>query len=130
MGEYFEGVFYEERALPYMGLAILGVIAICLIVLFIHLARKWKVTDDTAIAVCILCSAYLVLMCVGFYNGYLEPNHGSQRKEDISTYVEAVEWNKEEQRCNNYFFRFTLRDEDLVDLSKFEVSESVQEMFD
>ena len=103
-----------------MGLAILGVIAICLIVLFIHLARKWKVTDDTAIAVCILCSAYLVLMCVGFYNGYREPNHGNQRKENISTYQEAVMWNEEEHRCNNYFFRFTLRDEDLVDLGEYE----------
>ena len=103
-----------------MGLAVLGVIAICLIVLFIHLSRKLRVTDDTAIAVCILCSAYLVLMCAGFYNGYLEPNHGNQRKENISSYQEAVEWNKEEQRCNNYFFRFTLRDEDLVDLGEYE----------
>jgi hypothetical protein len=31
-----------------------------------------------------------------------------------------VEWNKEEHRCNNYIFRFTLRDEDLVDLGEFE----------
>ena len=120
MGEYFEGVFYEERALSYMGLAILGVIAICLIVLFVHLARKWKVADDTAIAVCILCFSYLVLMGIGLYNGYIEPNHGNQRKENIKTYDEAVRWNDEEHRCNNYFFRFTLRDEDLVDLGEYE----------
>lgn len=120
MGEYFEGVFYEERALSYMGLAILGVIAISFIVLFLWLSKRRVVSDDVAIAVCILCSAYLVLMCAGFYNGYLEPDHGNQLKENISTYREAVEWNKEEQRCNNYFFRFTLRDEDLVDLGEYE----------
>lgn len=103
-----------------MGLAVLGVIAIFLIVLFVWLSKRQRVSDDIAIAVCILCFSYLVLMCVGFYNGYLEPNHGNQLKENISSYQEAVEWNKEEQRCNNYFFRFTLRGEDLVDLGGYE----------
>lgn len=110
--------------------AILGVVVAICIVLFIIFANKRIMSDDVAIAGCILGFSYLVAMVFIIRLGYLPPDHGNKTIDQVSTYQEAVEWNKEEQRYNNYFFRFTLRDEDLVDLSKFEVSESVQEWFD
>ena len=109
--------------------AILGVVVAICIVLFIFLSHKRIMSDDMAIAGCIIGVSYLIAMVFILRLGYLEPDHGNTTIDQVSTYKEAVEWNKEEQRYNNYFFRFTLREEHLVDLSKFEVSESVQEWF-
>lgn len=109
---------------------ILGVVVAMLIVLFLILSKKRIMSDDMAIAGCIVGVSYLIAMVFIIRLGYLEPDHGNKTIDQVSTYQEAVEWNKEEQRYNNYFFRFTLREEHIVDLSKFEESESVQEWFD
>lgn len=109
--------------------AILGVVIAMCIVLFIILSKKRIMGDDMAIAGCIVGVSYLIAMVFIIRLGYLEPDHGNKTIDQVSTYQEAVEWNEEEQRYNNYFFRFSLREEHLVDLSKFEVSENVQERF-
>ena len=109
--------------------AIIGVVVAICIVLFIVLSHKRIISDDMAIAGCIIGFSYLIAMVFIIRLGYIKPNHGNKTIDQVSTYKEAVEWNKEEQQYNNYFFRFTIRDEDLVDLSKFEVSESVQKWF-
>ena len=106
-----------------MIITIVGIVITSLLVLVAILLRKRKITDDMAIACFILGISYYVLMGVGLYNGYLEPDHGNQRKENITSLSQAIEWNKEEHRCNNYIFRFTLREEDTIDLSLFEVVE-------
>ena len=110
--------------------AILGIVVAICIVLFIFLSHKRVMNDDMAIAGCILCFSYLIAMVFIIRLGYLPPDHGNKTIDQVLTYQEAVEWNNEEQQYNNYFFRFTLREEHLVDISKFEVSDSVQEMFD
>lgn len=68
-----------------------------------------------------------ILLCYG----YEEPQH-SFTKEEIIKLIEiepsvgieqAIEWNQEESRYNNYFFRFTLREENLIDIYSFENTE-------
>jgi hypothetical protein len=123
MGEYFEGVFYEERALPYMGLTLICGSVIAVSVFFIVLSCKHKFDDKKETAICSLyCSVFALVWGLGLWRGYSSPNHHGKVKEEISNYYEAVEWNDEEREYNTYFFRFTLREENIIDLSKFEES--------
>lgn len=104
-----------------MVITILSVIVISILVAILILSHKGKVAEkgETFIAV-LSCFIYMSVMAVSLFKGYSLPNHNGIRKEDVSTYSQALEWNKEEHRFNSYFFRFTLRNEDLVDLGEYE----------
>lgn len=104
---------------------------IAISVFFLVLSHRHKFSDKNETAICLLyCLVFALVWGLGLWRGYSSPNHHGKIREEISNYDEAVEWNNEEREWNTLFWRFTLRDEDLVDLSKFEVSESVQERFD
>lgn len=104
-----------------MVVTILGSIVIFVMVAILILSHKNKVPDksDTFVAV-LSCIIYMSIIAVSLFKGYSLPNHGGIEKEDVKTYSQAVAWNEEEHRFNSYFFRFTLREENLIDLSEFE----------
>lgn len=74
-----------------------------------------------------------LILCVGLvlgfflYLGYSKPYH-EYTKEQIIQVLEttpsvgvklAKDWNRMEHQDNNYFFRFTLREEDLIDIDYY-----------
>ena len=121
MGEYFEGVFYEERALSYMALTLVCGSVITTSMFFLVLFHRHKLIDKRETAMCLLyCSLFAFALGLGLWKGYSSPNHHGKTKEEIATYDEAVAWNNEEHKYNSLIFRFTLRNEDLVDLGEFE----------
>ena len=69
----------------------------------------------------VLIVSFLLVM------GYSEPKHEFTKEEVVQTLRDnpnpvtiklAREWNEEEHEYNNYFYRFTLRDEDSIDIDQ------------
>ena len=104
-----------------MGLTLCCGSVIAIGVVFLVLSHRHKFIDKDETTICLLyCSMFALVWGLGLWRGYSSPNHHGKRKEEISNYDEAVIWNDEEREYNTYFFRFALRDEDLVDLGEYE----------
>lgn len=104
-----------------MGLTLCCGSVIAVSVFFLILSHRYKLIDKSETAICVLyCSLFALVWGLGLWRGYSSPNHHGKAKEEISNHDEAVKWNDEEREYNTYFFRFSLRDEDLVDLGEYE----------
>lgn len=104
-----------------MGLTLTCGLVIAISVVFLVLSHRYKLIDKSETAMCLLyCSLFALVWWLGLWRGYSSPNHHGKVKDEISNHDEAVEWNDEEREYNTLFWRFTIRDEDLVDLGEYE----------
>ena len=78
-----------------------------------------------------------VILATSLINGYMD-HHGDARKEDIEQALRmmpdnpyiiemAEEWNSDEKHGNNLWCRFTLKDEDLIDIYQILLECSIPE---
>lgn len=84
----------------------------------------------------ILIMFFAFLLVISLMLGYCTPSH-NYNKETIIYLLEnefskenidlAKNYNGEEQLCNNYFFRFNLRNEDLIDIDYYLQKDEVEE---
>lgn len=109
------------------------IICIILVLLGVFLIVDGLQSDDYRHGEMIFCFGItttvgaVALMIISLVTGYTGPKHDFTREEVVQalkdnpnsvTIEQARKWNREEQSGNNYFFRFTLRDENLINIDQ------------